>query len=280
MPSNHLILCHSLLLLPSIFPSIRVFSNESVLCIRWPKYQSFSFNISPSNEYSGLISFRMDWVDILAAQGTLKSLLQHHSSKASILPCSAFFIIQLSHPYMTTGKTIVLTTWTFIRKVMPPFFNMLSQFSSVAQLCPTLRDPMNCSTPGLPAHHQLPEFTQTHMHQVSDAIQPSQPLSSPSPPAPNPSQSTLRMRWPKYWSFCFSIIPSKEIPGLISFRMDWLDLLAVQGTLKGLLQHHSSKASILWHSAFFMVQLSHPYMTTEKTIALPRWTFLGNVSAF
>ena len=120
MSSNYLILCHSLLLLPSIFPSIRVFSNESVLCIRWPKYQSFSFNISPSNEYSGLISFRMDWVDILAAQGTLKSLLQHHSSKASILPCSAFFILQLSHPYMTTGKTIALTTWTFIRKVMPP----------------------------------------------------------------------------------------------------------------------------------------------------------------
>ena len=109
MPSNHLILCHPLLLLPLIFPSIRVFSNESVLCIRWPKYWSFSFNISPSNEYSGLISFRMDWFDLLAVQGTLKSLLQHHSSKASILCLSAIFIVQISHPYMTTGKTIALT---------------------------------------------------------------------------------------------------------------------------------------------------------------------------
>ena len=116
MPSNHLILCCPLLLLPSIFPSIRVFSSESVLCIRWPKdcSLSFSFNISPSNEYSGLISFRMDWLDLFAAQGTLKSLLQHHSSKTSILPCSAFFIVQLSHPYMTTGKTIVLTRRTFV----------------------------------------------------------------------------------------------------------------------------------------------------------------------
>src|SRR5574341_1396323 len=128
------------------------------------------------------------------------------------------------------------------------------QIRSVAQLCLTLCDPMNRNTPGHPVHHQLPEFTQTHVHRVSDAIQPSHPLSSPSL-APNPSQlrvfsneSTLRRRWPKYWSFSFSIIPSKEIPGLISFRMDWLDLLAVQGTLKSLLQHHSSKASILQHS--------------------------------
>ena len=117
MPSNHLILCHPLLLPPSIFPSIRVFSNESVLCIKWPKYWSFSFSISPSNEYSGLISFRMDWFD-LADPGTLKSLHQHHSSKASMLQHSAFFTIQLSHPYMTTGKTIVLTRWTFVGKVM------------------------------------------------------------------------------------------------------------------------------------------------------------------
>ena len=143
---------------------------------------------------------------------------------------------------------------------------------------------MNCSTPGLPVHHQLPVFTQTHVHRVSDAIQPSHPLSSPSPPAPNPSQhrvfsseSTLHMRWPKYWSFSFSIIPSKEHPGLISFKMDWLDLLTVQGTLKSLLQHHSSKASILQHSAFFTVQLSDPYMTTGKTIALTRRTFVGKV---
>ena len=126
MPSNHLILCHPLLLLPSVFPSIRVFSNESVLRIRWPKYWSFSFNISPSNEHSGLISFRMDWLDLLAVQGTLKSMLQHHSSKASILRCSAFFIVQLSHPYMTTGKTIALTRWNFVGKIMSLLFNMLS----------------------------------------------------------------------------------------------------------------------------------------------------------
>ena len=118
LPSNHLILCHPLLLLPLIFPSIRVFSNESVLCIRWPKYWSCSFGISPSDVYSGLISFRMDWLDLLAVQGTLKCLLQHHSSKASILQCSAFFIVQLSHPYMTTGKTVALTRWTFVVKVM------------------------------------------------------------------------------------------------------------------------------------------------------------------
>ena len=159
-----------------------------------------------------------------------------------------------------------------------------AQFSSVAQSCPTLCDPMNRSTPGRPVHHQLLEFTQTHVHRVSDANQPSYPLSSPSPPAPNPSgirvfssESTLLMRWPKYWSFSFNISPSSEHPGLISFRMDWLDLLAVQGTLKSLLQHRSSKASILWHSAFFIVQLSHPYMTTGKTIAFTRWTFVGKV---
>ena len=127
MPSNHLIFCRPLLLLPSIFPSIRVFSNESVLCIRWPKYWSFSFSISPSSEYSGLISFRRDWFDLLAVQGTLKSLLQHHSSKASILLRSAFFIVQLSHPYMTTGKTIALIRWTFVGKVMSPLYNMLSR---------------------------------------------------------------------------------------------------------------------------------------------------------
>ena len=144
---------------------------------------------------------------------------------------------------------------------------------------------MNCSTPGLPVHHQLPEFTQTHVHWVHGAIQTSHPLLSPSPPAANPSlhqgffsnESTLRMRWPKYWNFSFSISPSNEHPGLISFRMDWLDLLAVQGTLKSLLQHHTSKASILRCSAFFTVQLSHPYMTNGKTIALTRWTFVGKV---
>ena len=127
MPSNHLILCCPLLLPPSIFPSIRVFSNESALRMRWPKYWSFSFNISPSNEHPGLISFRMDRLDLLAVQGTLKSLLQHHSSKASILRHSACFIVQLSHPYMTTGKTIALIRWTFVDKVMSLLFNMLSR---------------------------------------------------------------------------------------------------------------------------------------------------------
>ena len=128
MPSNHLILCRPLLLPPSIFPSIRVFSNELVLCIRWPKCWSFSFSISPSSEYLGLISFRMDWLDLLAVQGTLKSLLQHHSSKASILQRSAFFMVQLLQPYMTTGKTTTLTGQTFVSKVLPLLFNMLSRF--------------------------------------------------------------------------------------------------------------------------------------------------------
>ena len=125
MPSSHLILCRSLLLLPPIPPSIRVFSNESALHMRWPKYWSFTFSISPSNEHPGLISFRMDWLDLLAVQGTLKSLLQHHSSTASILRCSSFFTVQFSHPYMTTGKTIALTRWTFVGKVMSLLFNML-----------------------------------------------------------------------------------------------------------------------------------------------------------
>ena len=145
------------------------------------------------------------------------------------------------------------------------------QFSSVAHSCLPLCHPMNRNTPGLPIHHQLPEFTQTHVHQVSHASQTSHPLSFPSPLAPIPpsirvfsNESTLQMRWPKYWSFSFSIISFKKILGLISFRMDWLDLLAVQGTLKSLLQHHSSKASILWCSGFFRVQLSHPYMTMGK----------------
>ena len=145
------------------------------------------------------------------------------------------------------------------------------QFNSVAQSCPTLCDPINCSTPGLPVYHQLPEFIQTHVHWVGDAIQPSYPLSSPFPPASNSSQHqslfqwvNSLMRWPKYWSFSFSIIPSKEHPRLISFRVGWLDLLAVQGTLKSLLQHHSSKASVLRCLAFFAVQLSHPYLNTGE----------------
>ena len=248
MSSNCLILCHPLLP-PSIFLSIKVFSNESALHIRWPKYWSFSFSISPFNEYSGLIFFRIDWFDLLLVQGTLKSLLQYHSSKASILQCLAFFTVQLSSV----------------------------QFSSVAQLCPTLCDSMNRSTPGLPVRHQLLEFAQTHVHRVGDAIQPSHLVAFLSPPAllfcsirVFSIESALHIRWPKYWCFSFSISPSNEYSGLIFFRIDWFDLRAVQGTLKSLLQHHSSKASILQCSPFFIVQFSHPYMTTGKTIALTR----------
>ena len=166
-------------------------------------------------------------------------------------------------------------------------FSFPYQFSSVSQSCPTLCDPMEGSMegsmPGFLVHHQLPELTQTHVYLVDDVIQTSHPLSSPSPPALFPSirvfsnESALRIRWPKYWSFSFSISPSSEQPGLISFRIDWLGLLAIQGILKSLLQHHSSKASILRRSAFFIVQLSHPYMTTGKIIALTRWTFVDKV---
>ena len=159
--------------------------------------------------------------------------------------------------------------------------NFSVQFSSITQSCPTFCDPMDCCTPGFPVHHQLLELAQTHVHRVGDAVQPSHPLSSPSPPAFNLSyhgvfsnESALCIRWPKYWSFSFSISPSSEYAGLISYRMDWFDLLAVQGTLKSLLQHHSSKASSLQHSAFFRVQLAHTYLTTGKTIALIRWAFV------
>ena len=189
-------------------------------------------------------------------------------------------------------KFQVYTKWTryivnqlYSRKIIPKQWQNPHQFSSVAQSCLTLCDPTKHSTPGLPVHHQLPEFTQTHVHWVGDAIQPTHPLSSPSPPAHNPSQHQGLFQWvhsshqvAKYWSFSISIIPSNEHPGLISFRMDWLDLLGVQGTLKSLLQHHSSKASILRHSAF-TVQLSHPHMTTGKIIALTRWTFVGKVKS-
>ena len=162
---------------------------------------------------------------------------------------------------------------------------LLIQFSSVAQSCPTLRDPMSCSTPGLPVHHQLPEFTQTHVHRFGDAIQSPHPLLSPSPPAFNLSQhqglfkneSVLHIRWPKYWSFSFSICPSNEHPGLISFRMDWLDLLAVQGTLKSLLWHHSQKHQFFGAQLSSQFQLSHPHMTAGKTIALTRRTFVDKV---
>ena len=156
-----------------------------------------------------------------------------------------------------------------------------TEFNLVTQWCPTLCNPIGCSMPGFPVHHQLPELAQTHFHCIGDAIQPSHPLSSPSSPTsifPSirvfSSEPVLRIRWPKYWSFSFSISPSYEYSGLISFRMDWLDLRVVQGTLKSLLKHHSSKASIRQCPAFFTVQLSHPYMTTGKTIALTRQTFV------
>ena len=180
--------------------------------MRWPKYWSFK-------EHPGLISFRMDWLDLLAVQGTLKSLLQHHSSKASILWHSAFFTVQLLHPYMTTGKPIALTRRNFVGKVMSLLLNMLSSLvitflprseSEVAQSCPTLCDPMNSSMPGLPVHHHLPEFTQTHVHRVGDAIQPSHPLSFPSPPAPNPSQ---------HQSLFQSVNSSHEVAKVLEFQL-------------------------------------------------------------
>ena len=181
MPSNFLTLCHSLLLLPSIFPSIRFFTNESVLCIRWLKYWSFSSSISPSNEYSGLISFRMDWLDLLAVQGTLKSLLQHHSSKASVIHGLAFFTIQVSHPTMTSGKTNTLKILTFFNIMM----SLLFQYTVSVQF----------SRPGLPVYYQLLELAQTHVCQVTDAIHPSHPLSSPSPPALHLSQHQGLFQW-------------------------------------------------------------------------------------
>ena len=192
----------------------------------------------------------------------------------------SFRMIQVHYIYCAIYFYYYYISFTSDHQALDP----RSSVSLVDQSCLILCNPMNRSTPGLLAHHQLPEFTETHVHRVSDAIQPSHPLSSPSPPAPNPYQHqslfqwvNTSMKWPKYWSFSFNIIPSKEIPGLFSFRMDWLDLLSVQGTLKRLLQHHSSKASILWFSCFFTVQLSHPCMTTGKTIALTRGTFVGKV---
>ena len=220
MPSKHLILCRPLLLLPSIFPNI--FSNESALCIRCPKYWSFSFNISPSNEHPGLIYFRMDCLDLLAVQ---------FSSVQSLRRVRLFATpwIAARHASLSITNSRSSLKLMSIESVMP---------SSHLILCRPLL------------------------------------LFPPIPPIIRvfSNESTLHMRWPKYWSFSFSISPSNEHPGLISFRMDWLDLLAVQGTRKSLLQYHSSKASILRGSAFFTVQLSHPYMTTGKTIA-----YFGNI---
>ena len=250
-------------------------------------------------------------MDLLAVQGTLKSLLQHHSSKAS----SAFFIVQLSHPYMTTGKTRALTRWTFVGQVMSLLFNMLSRLvitflpRSKCLLISWLQSPsavifssVQFSSVQSLSHVQLFATPWTATRQGSLSITNAQSLFKlmsimsvmPSnhlilccplllPPSTFPSirafsnESVLHIRWPKCWSFSFSISPSNEYSGLISFMMDWLDLLAVQGTLKSLVQHHSSKASICRRSAFFIVQLSHPYMTTGKTIALTRRTFAGKV---
>ena len=187
---------------------------------------------------------------------------------------SCFFVVgatwKFSSPWLRERKSTEAT---------PAILYLRSQNELVDRLYPTLCDPMDCSTPGFPPHHQLLELAQTHVHWVSHVIQLSHPLSSPSPPAFRvfSNESVLCVRWPKYWSFSFSISPSNEYSGLISFRIDWFGLLAVQGTLKSLLQHHSSKASILWHSAFFMVQLSCLYMTTGKTIALTRRIFVYKV---
>ena len=198
------------------------------------------------------------------------------------LPESSSPVHQWSHPLSKLQHRYTQLdpdTLTPSHKCAQMLINWLSsvQLLSHVRLC----DPVNCSTPGLPVHHQLPEFTQTHFHRVGDAIQPSHPLSSPFPPAPSPSQHRSLFQWVNCSHEVAKVLelvaPSKEYPELISFRMDWLDLLAIQGTLKSLLQHHSSKASILWCSAFFTVQLSHPYMTARKTIALTRRTFAGKV---
>ena len=197
-------------------------------------------------------------------------------------PFSCWELYHYKHRYTNISSRPCFLFWGGVYTGVE-LLDHIVQFSSVAQSCLTLCDPMDYSTPGLPVHHQLLELTQTHVHWVGDAIQPSNSLLSPSPPAFNLSQhqglfqSALCIRWPKYCSFSFSISLSNEHPGLISFRMDWLTLLAVQGTLGSLLQHHSSKASILWRSALFTVQLSYPYMTTGKTIALTRWNFAGKV---
>ena len=222
MPSNHLILCRALLLLPPILPASKVFSSESTLHMRWPKYWSFSFSISPSKEHPGLISFRMDWLDLLVVQGTLKSLLQHHSSKASILLCSAFFTVQLSHPYMTTGKTIALTKWTFVGKIIIKLLCHPSAFCccSFTKSCLTLCNPMDHIAPGSSVFHyllSLLQSTSTESVMLSNhlifcvslpfllSVFPGITVFS--------SESIFCILQPKYWSFSFSISPSSEYSG-------------------------------------------------------------------
>ena len=259
MPPNQLILCCPLLLPSSVFPSIRVFSNESVLCITLPKFWSFSFNISPSNGYSGLISFRIDWLYLLAVQGILKSLLQHQGSKVSILRHWAFFIVQLSHPYRTTGS--------------PQLSRSVVSYSLQPNKLQHARPPCPSTTPRVHPN-SCPSSRWCHPAISSSVV----PFSSC--PQSLPASGSFPMSQLFTWggqSFSLSISPSNEHPGLVSFRMNWLDILAVQGTLKSILKHHSSKASILWHSAIFTVQLSHSYMPTGKTIALTRWIFVDKV---
>ena len=244
IPSNRLIPCHPLLFLPSIFPSIRVSSNESVLRIRWQKYWSFHFSISLSNEHPRLISFRMDCLDLLAVQGTLRSFPTPQFKSINSLALS-FFMIQFSHSYMTTGKTIALTRWTFVGKVMSLLFNTLFMFaiaflpgSSSVQLCLTLCNPWTA------AHQPSLTITNTWILLKLMSIELVMPsndlifchlllLRSVFPSIRIFSnESVLRITWPKYWSFSFSISPSNKYSGLTSFRIDWLDLLAVQGTLR------------------------------------------------
>ena len=245
MPSNHLILCHPLLLLPSIFPRTRVFSNESVLHIRWPKYFIQVFQ-SPSNDNSGLVSFTIDCFDFLDFQGTLKSLIQNHSSKASVLQHSAFFMVQISHPYISSVQ--------FSCSVM----------SDSLQPCRLQHTRLPCPSPAPGVFPNSCPLSQWCHPTISSFVVPlsSHLQSFPGSGSFPMSQFFTSGGW--NWSFSFSISPSDKYSGLISFRMDWLDLLAVQGTLKSLLQHHSSKASILWLSAFFMAQLSYPSITTGK----------------
>ena len=227
-------------------------------CSVWPSHcGGFSCFKAQALGHAGFHSCHMSVVAVPRLQSTGSVVMAYGLPGMWDLPGSG---IELMSPALA-GKQIYIKYYIYIGSV---------QFSSVSQLCPTLCDPMNRSTPGLPGHHQLPEFTQTHLH--IESVMPSSHLIlchpllllCPVPPSIRvfSNESTLHMRWPKYWSFSFSISPSNEHPGLISFRMDWLDLLAVQGTLNSLLKHHSSKASIFWHSAFFIVQLSYPYMTT------------------
>ena len=212
MQSNHLILCRPLLLLPSIFPNIRVFSSESVLNIRWPKYWSFSFSISPSNEYSELISFRINWFDLLAIQGTLKSVLQHHSSKASILWSSAFFMVQLSHPYMTTGKTTALTRWNFAGSNRYISDMLIPVLCLVAQLCPIHGNPMDCSSPGSSVHGDSPgKNTGVGCHALLQGIFPTQG-SNPGLPHCRPILYRLSNHGSPVYTYYHSTSPGRQEP--------------------------------------------------------------------